>query len=213
MAESSENGKARILLGTSGYSYDDWIGPVYPPGTRRQDFLGLYSSEFPIVELNFSFYQQPAARTLERMVSVTPPGFLFALKANRTMTHEIGEDWEEQISTFRSGISPLLEADRLAAILLQFPYSFGYTPESRERLAAICGRLDGLPLAVEFRKSDWMRPQVLEGLRERKVALVSVDEPDLPRLLRPTTEVTSDFAYLRFHGRNKAKWWTGDNAS
>jgi uncharacterized protein YecE (DUF72 family) len=213
MAEAQGADKPRILIGTSGYSYDDWVGPVYPPGSRRQDFLGLYSGEFPVVELNFSYYQQPAPRTLERMLGATPKGFLFALKAHRTMTHEIGEDWEKEVSTFRSGISPLVDAGRLAAVLLQFPYSFGYTPESRERLAALCGKLEGLPLAVEFRKSDWLRPQVLEGLRERKIALVSVDEPDLPRLLRPTTEVTADFAYLRFHGRNKAQWWTGDNAS
>jgi len=211
--ETSGVEKKRVLIGTSGYSYEDWVGPVYPPGSRKQDFLGLYSSEFPVVELNFSFYQQPAPRTLERMASTTPADFLFALKANRTMTHDIGEDWEHQVSAFRSGISPLVEANRLAAILLQFPYSFGYTPESRERLATLCEKLEGLPLAVEFRKSDWLKPQVFDGLRERKVALVSVDEPDLPRLLRPSTEVTSELAYLRFHGRNKAQWWTGDNAS
>jgi uncharacterized protein YecE (DUF72 family) len=203
----------RILIGTSGYSYDDWVGPVYPPGSRKQDFLSLYSQQFPVVELNFSYYQQPVSHTLERMVTTTPDGFLFALKANRTMTHEIGETWESDIGAFRSGITPLVESNRLAAVLLQFPYSFGYTPESRERLATLCGKLEGLPLAVEFRKSDWLRPQVLEGLRQRGAAIVSVDEPNLSRLLRPTTEVTSDLAYLRFHGRNKTEWWTGDNAS
>ncbi len=213
MGDGPGAAKPRILIGTSGYSYDDWVGPVYPPGSRKQDFLALYSREFPVVELNFSYYQQPVPRTLERMVNGTPPDFLFALKAHRSMTHDIGEHWEDDISTFRAGIAPLLEAGRLAAILLQFPYSFGYTPESRERLATLCGKLEGLPLAVEFRKSDWLRPQVFEGLRQRSAAIVSVDEPDLPRLLKPTTEVTSDLAYLRFHGRNKAKWWTGDNAS
>jgi uncharacterized protein YecE (DUF72 family) len=206
-------GKPRVLIGTSGYSYDDWVGPVYPPGSQKQDFLFLYSREFPVVELNFSYYKQPAPRTLERMVNATPDNFLFALKAHRSMTHEIGENWDNEISTFRAGIKPLVETNRLAAVLLQFPYSFGYTPESRERLATLCERLEGLPLAVEFRKSDWLRPQVLEGLRQRRAAIVSVDEPNLPKLLRPTTEVTSDMAYLRFHGRNKAQWWTGDNAS
>jgi uncharacterized protein YecE (DUF72 family) len=66
---------------------------------------------------------------------------------------------------------------------------------------------------VEFRKSDWLKEQVYEGLRERGVSLVSVDEPDLPRLLRPTREVTGNFGYVRFHGRNAANWWTGTNAS
>jgi len=203
----------RVLVGTSGYSYDDWVGPVYPPGTQKGDFLGLYSREFPIVELNFSFYRQPPARTLQRMIDVTPEGFLFALKAHRSMTHEIGPTWDKDIQTFREGVQPLADSGRLAAVLLQFPYSFGYTPPSREMLASLCQKLEGLPLAVEFRKSEWLQPAVFQGLRDRKAALVSVDEPDLPRLLRPTTEVTSDFSYVRFHGRNKENWWTGDNAS
>ena len=203
----------RILIGTSGYSYEDWVGPVYPPGSEKRDFLALYARQFPIVELNFSYYQQPSARTLERMVESTSSGFLFALKAHRSMTHEIGESWEKDIAAFRGGIRPLVESNRLAAVLLQFPYSFAYSPETRSRLAGLCERLSGLPLAVEFRKSEWLRDTVFQGLRERGVALVSVDEPDLPRLVRPSTEVTADFSYIRFHGRNAANWWTGDNAT
>ena len=205
--------KPRILIGTSGYSYDDWIGPFYPEGTARQDFLPLYAREFHAVELNFSYYRQPNPRMLARMVAATPPGFTFAMKAHRSMTHEIGESWEQDISSFRTGIQPLVEAGRLAAVLLQFPYSFGYTPESRSRLASLCGKLEGLPLAVEFRKSEWLKDQVIEGLRQRGVSLVSVDEPDLPKLLRPTTETSGSLGYVRFHGRNAAAWWTGDNAS
>jgi uncharacterized protein YecE (DUF72 family) len=209
----ADGNTTRILIGTSGYSYDDWVGPVYPEGTAKGDFLSLYAREFPLVELNFSYYQQPAARTLARMVEATPEGFLFTLKAHRSMTHEIADTWEKDIAVFRQGISPLVDAGRLAAILLQFPYSFAYTPESRKRLGELCARLEGLPLAVEFRKSDWLKEQVFDGLRDRGVALVSVDEPDLPRLLRPASTVTADFSYVRFHGRNAANWWTGDNAS
>jgi uncharacterized protein YecE (DUF72 family) len=204
---------AKVLVGTSGYSYTDWVGPVYPEGTKKQDFLSLYSSEFPVVELNFSYYRQPAAQTLRRMVSATPDGFLFALKAHRSMTHEIGDTWENDIASFRAALQPLVDAGRLAAVLLQFPYSFSYSPESRTRLATLCERLAGLPLAVEFRKSDWLKEQVFDGLRERGVSLVGVDEPDLPRLPPPSAETTGSFGYVRFHGRNTAAWWTGDNAS
>lgn len=203
----------RVLIGTSGYSYDDWVGPVYPPGTDRRGFLALYAARFPIVELNFSYYQQPAARTLAHMVEATPAGFLFSVKAHRSMTHEIAGSWEQDVARFRDGIRPLADAGRLAAVLLQFPYRFAYTPEARTRLAALCGLLEGLPLAVEFRKSDWLRDSVYDGLRKRGAALVSVDEPDLPGLLRPSTVVTGDIAYVRFHGRNAANWWNGDNAT
>jgi uncharacterized protein YecE (DUF72 family) len=202
-----------ILIGTSGYSYEDWVGPVYPPGTQKNAFLSCYAREFPIVELNFSYYAQPSERTLQGMIESTPDGFLFALKAHRSMTHEIGPAWEADIQAFLKGIRPLVDGKRLAAVLLQFPYSFAYTPESRSRLAALCDALKGLPLAVEFRKAEWMKEQVLQGLRERGAALVSVDEPELPKLLRPTAEVTADFSYVRFHGRNAKNWWTGDNAS
>jgi uncharacterized protein YecE (DUF72 family) len=204
---------ARVLIGTSGFSYDDWVGPVYPEGTPKTRFLFLYAREFPVLELNYTYYAQPTARSLARMVESTPPGFLFALKAHRSMTHEISESWEKDVEVFREGIHPLVESGRLCALLLQFPYSFSYTPESRSRLSALSRKLAGLPLAVEFRKSDWLRSRVFDALAERGMALVSVDEPDLPRLLRPTTEVTADFSYVRFHGRNKKNWWTGDNAS
>ena len=80
-----------------------------PPGTARQDFLSLYAREFPVVELNFSYYQQPNPRTLERMVAGTPPGFTFALKAHRSMTHEIGgELGEGHRAAFRAGVQPLV---------------------------------------------------------------------------------------------------------
>jgi len=206
-------GRPRILVGTSGYSYDDWVGPFYPPGTPKQDFLSLYSRQFPVVELNFSYYQQPSPRTLERMLTVAPPGFSFALKAHRTMTHEIGDTWEKDIETFREGIRPMTETGSLAAVLLQFPFSFSYTPQSRVRLGELCARLEGLPLAVEFRKAEWLRETVFEGLRKRGVSLVSVDEPALPGLLPPVVEATGRLGYLRFHGRNDKDWWTGDNAS
>jgi uncharacterized protein YecE (DUF72 family) len=207
-----EGGGTRILVGTSGYSYDDWVGPFYPAGTARSDFLALYAREFPAVELNFSYYRQPDARRLEGMLAATPASFLFTLKAHRSMTHEIGGSWTEDIEAFRRGVRPLADSGRLAAVLLQFPYSFAYTPGSRTRLSELCARLEGLPLAVEFRKADWARPSVEEGLRERGVALVSVDEPDLPGLPAAAVRVTADLAYIRFHGRNAARWWTGDSS-
>jgi len=210
---SYDSGMPEILIGTCGYSYGDWVGPVYPEGTRQEDFLGLYASRFPAVELDFTYYQMPKASALERMAAVTPPSFRFALKAHRSLTHEPGEDALKDVAAFREGIDPLVRAGKLSAVLLQFPYGFHYDPGSRRRLAALLEGLSGLPLAVEFRNDDWRRDSVIEGLRDRGAALVGVDEPDLPRLPRPSTEVTSPLAYVRFHGRNGENWWKGDNVS
>jgi uncharacterized protein YecE (DUF72 family) len=201
-----------LIIGTSGFSYSDWVGPVYPPGTPAKDFLRLYAREFPMTELNFSFYRQPDPRTMERMVHATPDAFSFAVKAYRGLTHEAG-DLAAEIKAFRAGIAPLHEAARLCAVLLQFPHSFHYTPPSRKRLDALCGMLEGYPLAAEFRNDEWDRDSVHNGLRKRNVALVNVDEPDLPGLIKPSAVVTAGHAYVRFHGRNAANWWSGDNVT
>jgi uncharacterized protein YecE (DUF72 family) len=204
---------ARLLVGTSGYSYPDWEGTLYPPGTPREAYLGVYAACFPVVELNFSYYTQPAARTLERMLQATPEGFLFSIKAHRSLTHEPGEDLAAEVRRFREGIAPLSQSGRLAAVLFQFPFSFHYTPTSRRHLAGLCEAFGELPKAVEFRSAEWQRASVYEGLRRCNAAFVNVDTPRLPRLPEPGEEVTCDLAYVRFHGRNRANWWRGDNAS
>lgn len=203
----------RLLIGTSGYSYEDWIGSLYPPGTTKRRFLRLYAAEFPLVELNFSYYTQPAPETLARMAQETPQSFLFAVKAHRSLTHEINNDLSGVVTTFKNGIAPLVEAGRLAAVLFQFPYSFHYTPPARMHLERLCESFAGLPLAVEFRNDEWQRDSVYAGLRARSAAYVNVDEPALPRLPRPTELVTSSLGYVRFHGRNRGNWWHGDNVT
>lgn len=203
----------KILIGTSGFSYEDWVGTLYPAGTPKGQFLSLYAAEFPVVELNFSYYTQPSPGTLERMVASTPEGFLFAIKAHQSLTHQVGEDLPQAVSRFQQGIAPLVEAGRLAAVLFQFPYSFHYTPDSRKHLQVLCRAFERLPKAVEFRSSEWQRESVYEGLKGWNTAFVNVDEPDLPRLPRPAATVTSDLGYIRFHGRNRANWWQGDNVS
>jgi len=205
--------KKRILIGTSGYSYEDWVGPFYPQGMQKRDFLGFYASEFPVVELNFSYYAQPSASTLERMLEKTPDGFRFAIKAHQSLTHKINEDFQKEVERYKEGIRPLAEAGRLAAVLFQFPYSFHYTPECRKHLQRLCDSFADLPKAVEFRGAEWQKESVYKGLRDVGAALVNVDEPRLPKLPKPTDVVSSDLAYLRFHGRNQANWWRGDNVS
>jgi uncharacterized protein YecE (DUF72 family) len=202
-----------VLIGTSGYSYADWVGPFYPQGLHKSEYLSFYAAEFPVVELNFSYYTQPSASTLERMIEKTPEDFRFAVKAHQSLTHKVDEDFPKEARRFREGIRPLAEAGRLAAVLLQFPYSFHYTPECRRHLQRVCESFADLPKAVEFRGSEWQRDSVYRGLREVQTALVNVDEPRLPKLPRPSEVVSSDLAYLRLHGRNADNWWKGDNVS
>jgi uncharacterized protein YecE (DUF72 family) len=202
-----------VFVGTSGYSYDDWVGPFYPPGTQNADYLSFYSKEFNFVELNFSYYKKPDAFMLERMVQKIPDNFLFTIKAHKSMTHEISDDLIQEIASFKQGIRPLKEAQKLGAILLQFPYSFHYTPQNRKQLDNISTNLEGYPLAMEFRNNEWVKDQVIEELKLRRICYVNVDMPDMPKLLKPSDIVTSELSYIRFHGRNKNMWWQGDNVS
>jgi len=202
-----------IFAGTSGYSYSDWVGPFYPEGTLQSEYLEFYAKSFGVVELNFSYYRQPEQPMLDRMIDVSPDGFLFTIKAHKSMTHEVTADWKKDAAMYRSGISPLVSADKLGAVLLQFPYSFHYTANNRRYLDAICRELAELPLVIEFRNREWQHNRVYKGLRERSAGLVVADYPGLENL--PTAEpvITSDLGYIRFHGRNKENWWTGTNAS
>ena len=203
----------RLRVGTSGYSYAEWADAgFYPPGTKSGNMLSFYAQNFAITELNFTWYQMPKARTLERMHRQAPADFRFAAKLTRTLTHEIDPgQWRGQAAQYRDGIAPLIQARKLAAILLQFPPSFVRAPQNRRYLAALLDELDGLPLAVEFRHASWATDRVFAELERRRTTLVAVDEPDLPGLFPRLDIVTNPgLFYIRFHGRNAKGWRSGN---
>lgn len=203
----------RLFVGTSGYSYTEWIDAgFYPPGTPSGKMLPLYARHFSITELNYTWYQMPRAEAIERQRQKAPPGFLFAAKLTRNLTHEIdSRDWPEHAVRYREGVAPLVQAGQLAAVLIQLPPGFDRTPPNRKYLAALLDRLHGLPLAVEFRHRSWASDSVFMELERRRVTLVGVDEPDLPDLFPALDVVTNpDLFYVRFHGRNAKGWRSGN---
>jgi uncharacterized protein YecE (DUF72 family) len=202
-----------IAIGTSGYSYPEWVGPVYPKGTPAKDYLSKYSELFNFTELNFTYYRQPDPHTTERLAGQTPDTFRFCVKAYQGLTHHITDNIIDESKKFKYGIAPLIEASKLSAILFQFPFSFHYTSNNRKHLHLVCDEFSGMPLAVEFRNNGWLKESVFTGLQKRGAGFVNVDEPDLQGLIPATDIVTSPLAYVRFHGRNREKWWNGDNAT
>ena len=205
--------ESRLLAGTCGYFYDDWKESFYPRDLRSSDYLRFYSLVFPFVELDFSWYTMPKAEGLAAMADQTKADFSFALKAHRSLTHEIGEDWAESADRFSLAAEALAGRDKLAAILIQLPFSFSYTAEHRNYLADLCSALSAFPLVVEFRNDVWYQGRVFDELARRKIALAILDRPDLPGLPPETDLLTSDLAYIRFHGRNADTWWKGDATS
>jgi len=196
----------KFIIGTSGYSFTDWVGTFYPPEATQREMFSYYVQAFSTVELNFTYYRMPVPNTLEKLAGRSPAGFTFWVKANQELTHKgnlaiAGE--------FVEGLSPLRDAGKLAGVLVQFPQSFHRTPDSRKYLADVVENLASVPLAVEFRHSSWQTPETLASLRQRKVTLVAPDVPDIASLYHSPAAATTTTGYLRLHSRDASKWYTG----
>ena len=199
--------KSKYIVGTSGYSFSDWVGEFYPEWTDSKEMLDRYVEHFEAVELNFSYYRVPTAEMLENIARKTPEGFAFWIKGNQKTTHEQDRSIADE---FLSALAPLRESGKLAGVLLQFPQAFHRTVENRKYLSAAIGDFASVPLAVEFRHYSWENDSTVKGLRDRNVTLVIPDVPDLRGLYRPQAPVvTSEIGYLRLHSRNSEKWYAG----
>src|SRR5205823_13819796 len=108
----------QVWIGTSGYSYRDWVGPFYPPGTRPNRMLDYYCGHFPLVELNFTFYRPPTAGMLDRIAEQAPAGFQFLVKLPRTLSHD---ESPKDLPGFRMAIESLHGKNKLAGLLCQLP--------------------------------------------------------------------------------------------
>lgn len=205
---------AVIRVGPAGWSYKDWEGPVYPsPVPRGFDRLGWIVDHFDTVEVNSTFYRTPsvsAARSWAERIGGNPR-FEMTLKLQKELTHE--KSWNaDEGKRFRAFLGPLEESGRLGAILAQFPWSFRYSADARERLERIREALDGLPLVVEVRHDSFDTEEFRELLRERSIGLANIDQPPHDHALEPAAHVTSGVAYIRLHGRNREKWFDHEEA-
>jgi uncharacterized protein YecE (DUF72 family) len=211
-AEDARRERRNILIGTSGYSFPDWVGTFYPPGTRSSDFLPYYARHFDAVEINSTYYGIPKPRVLEQMEKKTPEHFRFVVKLNHAMTHESSRD-PALYREFLAAIEPLKAAGKYDGLLAQFPWAFHRTPDAESHLVAMRERLGPDPLFVEFRHRSWITPELAPWLEEHRLGYCSVDEPRLPGLVPPVTLMTGADAYVRLHGRNAEKWWGGDRST
>ena len=204
-----------VKIGTSGFSFPDWRGTVYPGRLPARDMLSYYAGElkFDTVEINSTYYAIPKPGNMEAMADKTPDGFEFAVKAYRGMTHDPFDSRleekpsegqvEEYFRLFSQAVEPLRVRNKLGAVLLQFPVFFYPAARSREYMLRSKELLGDLPLVVEFRNNGWANSETLAFLKDSGLGYCAVDEPKLPRLMPFVGEVTSRNGYIRFHGRNK----------
>jgi len=186
-----------IRIGTSGWSYDDWIGNFYPEQTKKVDFLASYARRFSTVEIDSSFYGIPRVSTVEKWYDSVPDDFKFSAKFPKQITHESNlKDIDEVLKKFLDAMSVLKE--KLGPLLLQFPYSF--KPEMASDLNRFFKILPReFEYVIEVRNKKWFDESFYDSLRENGIGLAVLDHPWMPKL----RVVTSKILYVRFLGDRK----------
>ncbi len=183
-----------VHVGCSGWDYESWRDVVYPPGIPTERWLERYAEVFNTVEVTASFYRLVQPETVQRWVDQTPDGFLFAVTANRYLTHvKRLEDIGEGAARLYERMQPLVAAHRLGPVLWQLPDSF--RRDDRRFARALAALPEGRH-AFEFRHPSWFVPEVYELLRGHDAALVTGDHPERPF---QTDEATASWRYVRFH--------------
>jgi uncharacterized protein YecE (DUF72 family) len=188
---------SHLRIGCSGWNYAHWReGVFYPPRCPASRWLSLYAERFDTVEVNSTFYRLPRRDAVARWVEQTPPGFLFAVKVSRYLTHvKRLREIDIHLPLLLERIAPLADGGKLGPLLWQLPPTF---VRDDERLAeALAAFPRELRHAVEFRHQSWFAPRPLELLAEHGVALVFGDRPGAPGLEDP--ESTATFSFVRFH--------------
>src|SRR5712671_6814522 len=183
----------RIYIGTSGWSYKSWDKTFYPSDLPKTRQFNFYATQFPSVEINLTFYRLPTPRMVSGWRDKAPPGFVYAVKGSRFITHmKKLANLDGAVQKFFDAIEPLKK--RIGPILWQLP------PVLRKDVARLDDFLRQLPksyhYAVEFRHPSWLDEEILGVLREHETALVSISSRAMPMNL----EVTADIIYIRFHG-------------
>lgn len=188
------NAAKRVWIGTSGWSYADWRGPLYPATLAAKDRRRFYASQFPSAEINASFYRTPSLEAVRSWRRDTPAEFKFSWKASKFITH-----WKRLLPTCENSIALMqtrlrLLGPKVAVILFQLPRRFGKdTGRLRDFLQMLPPRYR---YAFEFREKAWYGADVLDVLHDFEAALCISDHADAPA----PWQTTARHVYVRGHG-------------
>lgn len=200
----------KLRLGTSSWSSEDWVGVFYPPGTPAASFLAEYSRHFDTVEVDSTYYRPPSPSMVKNWRARTPPGFTFAAKFPRAITHEkVLLDCDTEVEKFVKAMDLL--GEKLGPLLIQFPYfnkkAFARPEDFLARLKPFLEKLPGHhAYALEIRNKGWISAPFLDLLRHHQIALALIDHPWMPpvqQLLQKFDVVTAGLTYIRFLGDRK----------
>jgi len=196
---------AELLIGTSGWSYNEWAGVFYPTSSTNK--LSFYAKLYKTAEVDSTFYAYPSKGLVLGWARYTPPDFVFSAKLPQLLTHEkkleLSKGVEADLIRFLGLLKPLIATGKLGPILVQLPPSYSYQSDFDKLKAFLTKVPEDVEFAVEFRHPSWLREDVWSFLRGKNVANVIVDEPLLP----PDTVTTADFAFIRWHGHGSRPWY------
>jgi uncharacterized protein YecE (DUF72 family) len=216
--ETDATRRGRILVGTQGWSYDQWEGLVYPPGTPKTERLTHYARRFPLVEIDSTYYATPRAHLVAKWATQTPDGFTFTAKVPKQITQEAklaGDGAFQQLAIFLETMRLL--GPKLGPLCFQMSPGFRY-PRDYDALETMLQHLpelggEGLQFAIEFRHPSWLAPQPGALLREYQVAWVWADWEPTEQYLAPmpgpvedqrARRISADFLYMRLVGNHDA---------
>jgi len=183
---------ATLYAGTSGFAYPAWTPGFYPKKLPSNQFLKHYAQRLNCVEINYTFRRLPSLSTLESWVEATPPGFVFAVKANMRITHILRlKGAQEATELFMKMIDPLRTSRRLGPVLFQLP------PQMKCDAGLLRNYLellpDGMRYAFEFRHPSWLVEEIYGILRSRNVSLCVAESEKL----EVPEVITAGFVYYR----------------
>ena len=190
-----------VHIGCSGWVYPHWRERFYPKDVPQRSWLAYYAEHFDTVEINNTFYRLPKPAAVQGWVEHSPPGFIFAVKASRYLTHiKRLKTLDPYVDRFYEPLGALTKSEKLGTLLWQFPPNFH---RDTDRLSRALGELPPGRHAFEFRHESWFTDEVYGLLSEHDVALVIGDESS--RWISTPHVRTTDWTYLRFHHGSRGR--------
>lgn len=204
----------KFYIGTAGWSYKDWVPHFYPKAqTGGFDWLSYYASYFNCVEVNSTYYayMNPAIvnawlRKIEDVES-----FKFTVKLHQDFTHK-RKFTQENVLGVTYNLDLLAKAERLGGLLIQFPYSFQFNQPNIEHINRLKEIFQNYKGFIEVRHASWNNKEAIEFFKGNNLTLCTIDQPQIGSSISFDPIITSNTAYIRFHGRNYQSWFANINS-
>ncbi|MFO7447324.1 MAG: DUF72 domain-containing protein [Ignavibacteriaceae bacterium] len=203
--------KTKFYIGTAGWKYDDWIGSFYPKKeTSNFDWLQFYSHYFNCIEVNSTYYVYLSDKVVNAWVRKTEDldDFIFTLKLHQDFTHKRSYT-KQNIDSTNYVLNILNKAGRLGGLLIQFPQSFKFDPNSAAYIKKLNELFGQHGIFLEVRHGSFHTKEALDFFRTERINCITIDQPQVGNAIAFKPVVTGSCLYFRLHGRNKEDWFKG----